>query len=458
MNRLWRRRVALAASVAMSVLSAEAASEADCSRYKIEGLATGMTYKAVEKTMKQDGVVTVIYSAGRGEASAVRYPEAYLEFDQRVDRRGSARVVLVRAPTAPTPAAVDALVARLGPPDDGSDALASGLHDGIAVWVNPSCGVVLTAYKPPASWWAAEGGTVLQAETLELAKRGGSPATPKLSAILAAKQAPKAAAQPPAPQPEPVAQVPVQEPAPPQQTPAAVIAASPPPIQEPAPQPEQVAQVPAPSPEPEAPPAQAPSNAEVVAAGHTAPAEEAKPVELPAEIPETPPPTVVAAVPVDPPIDVPEALPPQRTIARSVSAWGPPAAAAAGAKSQPPPAQTPRTIKDWHSDTPPAPQPAAPHTIRTWRYAESPPQRISAVAPVFPTLAKRLNLTGHVTLAIVVLPDGTVADEPRVVSAVPAGRGFERAAADAVRQWRFQPATRDGQPVAANLTVGVDFK
>jgi len=114
----------------------------------------------------------------------------------------------------------------------------------------------------------------------------------------------------------------------------------------------------------------------------------------------------------------------------------------------------------------PSPTPAAspatpesgPQSIRTWRYVESPPRRIFAVAPTYPTLAKRQNLTGRVTLAVVVLPDGTVAEEPRIVSALPAGRGFERAAADAVRQWRFEPATRDGKPVAANLTVAVDFK
>jgi len=124
------------------------------------------------------------------------------------------------------------------------------------------------------------------------------------------------------------------------------------------------------------------------------------------------------------------------------------------------PAPAPRTIKDWRAESqanPTTPE-SGPQSIRTWRYVESPPRRIFAVAPTYPTLAKRQNLTGRVTLAVVVLPDGTVAEEPRIVSALPAGRGFERAAADAVRQWRFEPATRDGKPVAANLTVAVDFK
>ena len=187
-------------------------------------------------------------------------------------------------------------------------------------------------------------------------------------------------------------------------------------------------------------------------------AEVARPAEAPVEIPEELPPATEAAVPVTPPIDVPETPPAQR-IAKSVAAWGP-SVPSAGAKPQGAPAPAPRTIKDWRAETPasPATPESGPQSIRTWRYVESPPRRIFAVAPAYPTLAKRQNLAGRVTLAVVVLPDGTVAEEPRIVSALPAGRGFERAAADAVRQWRFEPATRDGKPVAANLTVAVDFK
>jgi len=37
-------------------------------------------------------------------------------------------------------------------------------------------------------------------------------------------------------------------------------------------------------------------------------------------------------------------------------------------------------------------------------------------------------------------------------------RDLDRAAVNAVRQWRFQPAQRDGQAVAGAVTVPIDFK
>jgi TonB family protein len=36
--------------------------------------------------------------------------------------------------------------------------------------------------------------------------------------------------------------------------------------------------------------------------------------------------------------------------------------------------------------------------------------------------------------------------------------GFEEAAVDAVKQWRYHPATRGGQAEDAVITVRIDFK
>jgi protein TonB len=36
--------------------------------------------------------------------------------------------------------------------------------------------------------------------------------------------------------------------------------------------------------------------------------------------------------------------------------------------------------------------------------------------------------------------------------------GLDEKALDAVRTWRFLPATLDGQPVAAQIAVEVDFR
>ena len=37
-------------------------------------------------------------------------------------------------------------------------------------------------------------------------------------------------------------------------------------------------------------------------------------------------------------------------------------------------------------------------------------------------------------------------------------RDLDRAAMNAVRQWRFQPAQRDGQAIASSLVIPIDFK
>ena len=37
-------------------------------------------------------------------------------------------------------------------------------------------------------------------------------------------------------------------------------------------------------------------------------------------------------------------------------------------------------------------------------------------------------------------------------------RDLDRAAMDAVKRWRFQPAQRDGQAVASSLVIPIDFK
>jgi protein TonB len=37
------------------------------------------------------------------------------------------------------------------------------------------------------------------------------------------------------------------------------------------------------------------------------------------------------------------------------------------------------------------------------------------------------------------------------------GMGLDEKAVEAVRQWKFEPAMKDGQPVALELAVEVDF-
>jgi protein TonB len=69
-------------------------------------------------------------------------------------------------------------------------------------------------------------------------------------------------------------------------------------------------------------------------------------------------------------------------------------------------------------------------------------------------MAKRAGVQGDVVLRAVIAKDGTVQDV-RIVSGNPM---LADAAVQAVRQWRYQPSSLDGQPVEAETLVQVKFK
>jgi TonB family protein len=87
------------------------------------------------------------------------------------------------------------------------------------------------------------------------------------------------------------------------------------------------------------------------------------------------------------------------------------------------------------------------------------PERLaeSHVRPTIAALADGEPVTGEVRLAATIRVDGSVADV-QVLSSSRTGAGLEHAAADAVRRWRYKPATRDGQPIDSRLTITVTFR
>ena len=87
------------------------------------------------------------------------------------------------------------------------------------------------------------------------------------------------------------------------------------------------------------------------------------------------------------------------------------------------------------------------------------PERLaeSHVRPTIAALADGEPVTGEVTLAATIRVDGSVTDV-QVLSSSRPGAGLEHAAADAVRRWRYKPATRDGQPIDSRLTITVTFR
>jgi TonB family protein len=83
-----------------------------------------------------------------------------------------------------------------------------------------------------------------------------------------------------------------------------------------------------------------------------------------------------------------------------------------------------------------------------------PPRLLREVKADYTEEARRRNLRGEVVLEIVVRIDGNVGDV-RVLQGL--GGGLEARAVAAVKQWKFSPALRRGQPVDVLVEVAVEF-
>ena len=81
---------------------------------------------------------------------------------------------------------------------------------------------------------------------------------------------------------------------------------------------------------------------------------------------------------------------------------------------------------------------------------------VYSVDPEFTEGARKKHFSGNVTIALTVDRDG----KPKNVHVVKGvGLGLDEKAVEAVRQYRFKPATEaNGQPVAMPLTIDVNFQ
>jgi protein TonB len=103
---------------------------------------------------------------------------------------------------------------------------------------------------------------------------------------------------------------------------------------------------------------------------------------------------------------------------------------------------------------PPAP-PAPPPPQRPVRLsAYEMPRKVHDVAPRYPEIAQRANVEGVVIIEAVIAVDGTVRDA-RVLRSVAL---LDRAALDAVKQWRYAPTRLNGVAVPVIVTVTVQFR
>ncbi len=85
----------------------------------------------------------------------------------------------------------------------------------------------------------------------------------------------------------------------------------------------------------------------------------------------------------------------------------------------------------------------------------TPPRVIRRTEPAYSEAARKAGLQGAVVLSVDVGSDGR-ASNIRVQHSL--GLGLDEQAIEAVRQWVFQPATKNGQPVTAGVTVQVNFR
>jgi TonB family protein len=105
----------------------------------------------------------------------------------------------------------------------------------------------------------------------------------------------------------------------------------------------------------------------------------------------------------------------------------------------------------------PRPQPAGGETADSLRgdavHVDELPSVTKRVRPNYPTVARVMDLSGVVVIQALVGADGTVKDA-FVITGHPV---FRDDALEAIWQWRFKPARRQGEPVAVWVAIPVRF-
>lgn len=95
-----------------------------------------------------------------------------------------------------------------------------------------------------------------------------------------------------------------------------------------------------------------------------------------------------------------------------------------------------------------------PPTEVSTKYDEK-PRVLSQVHPKYPKSARRAMREGFVTLEFTVGVDGKAADIKVVRSMI--GFGFDEAAIEAVKKWRFTPAKKGGEAVPSRVKLPIRF-
>ena len=119
-----------------------------------------------------------------------------------------------------------------------------------------------------------------------------------------------------------------------------------------------------------------------------------------------------------------------------------------------PPAALPDPIDETAA---PAADPSTPATATVTMAPGDQPLPLAGQTPPpqYPPAALRSGVSGTVMVRVAVDASGMPTEV--TLEKKSGSRDLDRAALEAVKKWRFQPAQRDGQPVAASLVIPIDF-
>ncbi len=83
------------------------------------------------------------------------------------------------------------------------------------------------------------------------------------------------------------------------------------------------------------------------------------------------------------------------------------------------------------------------------------PKKISAPQPQYTEIARKARITGVVIVEAIIDKQGNVTNV-KILKGLP--MGLDQAAADAIKKWKFEPATLNGKPVAVIYNLTVNFQ
>jgi TonB family protein len=104
------------------------------------------------------------------------------------------------------------------------------------------------------------------------------------------------------------------------------------------------------------------------------------------------------------------------------------------------------------ADSPPPPPVVLTGPSSAGRSSEA--KLISSTRPVYPQLAKQSNVEGDVLVTVEIDASGIVTGAKATAGPV----FLRQAAVDAVRNWKYEPATLNGKPASTQITVKIQFR